>query len=109
MHGNLGSGCTALLVSMPSVSATVNAACFYAHTILQQRNIGRSDNYLPLLLQVFLPNKTTEPHAVLRVLLPPNYPSAAGPVMELEAPGAADQQLAAAVRHMEEMYTPGKR
>ena len=90
------------------VSFTVNAACFNAHKILQQHNIGKPDSYLPLVLQVFLPSKATEPHAVLRVLLPPNYPSAVGPVMELEAPDVAEQQLAAAVRHMEEMYTPGK-
>lgn len=59
-------------------------------------------------MQVYLPSKAAEPHAVLRVLLPPNYPSGAGPVMELESQGVPEQQLAAAVKHMEEMYTPGE-
>lgn len=83
-----------------------------------------------LRLQVYLPSRADEHHTVtLRVLLPPNYPSAAGPVMELEAqhnnssnsdsnygshhsvsapPIALEQQLAAAVRHMEDMYSPGR-
>lgn len=45
---------------------------------------------------------------MLRVLLPPNYPSGAGPVMELELQGMPEQQLAGAVKHMEDMFTPGE-
>jgi len=63
-----------------------------------------ADAWLPL--QVYLPSKL-EQAAVLRVLCPPNYPSAAGPVMELEAAAIPAQQLAAAVKHMEDMYCPG--
>lgn len=62
---------------------------------------------MTLLLQVYLPSRSCEHAAVLRVLLPPRYPSAAGPVMELEAEGIAEQQLAAAVQHMENMFCPG--
>lgn len=58
---------------------------------------------------MYLPSKAIEPHAVLRVLLPANYPSGSGPVMELEAAEVPEQQLAAAVKHMEDMYTPGER
>lgn len=61
--------------------------------------------------QVYLPSKSEGAGSLLlRVLLPPNYPSSAGPLMELDAPGgiADEQQLAAAVRHMEDMFTPGE-
>lgn len=59
-------------------------------------------------MQAYLPSKAVEPHAVLRVLLPTNYPSASGPVMELQAAHVQEQQLAGAVKHMEDMYTPGE-
>jgi hypothetical protein len=57
---------------------------------------------------MYFPSKASEQHAVLRVLLPPNYPSAAGPVMELEAVPTPQQHIADAVKHMEAMFSPGK-
>jgi hypothetical protein len=63
----------------------------------------------PHTQQVYVPSREADDAAVLRVLLPASYPSVAGPVVELEAPQqlAGQQQLAAAVRHMESMFCPG--
>lgn len=72
-------------------------------THMQQQVTGRSP-----WMQVYLPSKSCELHVVLRVLLPPTYPSSAGPVMELEAAHVPEQRLAAAVKHMEDMFTPGE-
>jgi hypothetical protein len=83
---------------LPSAYTAVKPAFadMYSHTV----------GVLPL--QMYFPSKASEQHAVLRVLLPPNYPSAAGPVMELEAGPTPQQNIADAVKHMEAMYCPGK-
>ena len=81
--------------------------------LLQLQGLWRRQSQVTIvcrrcLMQVYLPNRCAETRAVLRVLLPDTYPSAVGPVMELEAPGISEQQLAAAVKHMEEMFCPGE-
>jgi hypothetical protein len=63
---------------------------------------------LLLLLQVYLPSRGACPVAVLRALLPGSYPSAVGPVLELDAPHLQQQQLEAAVRECEDMFCPGE-
>ncbi|WIA39666.1 hypothetical protein OEZ86_005732 [Tetradesmus obliquus] len=57
--------------------------------------------------KVYLPSKNASPLAVLRALLPAAYPSAVGPVLELDAPHLPQQQLVAAVAEMEAMFCPG--
>uniref|UniRef100_A0A383W0K8 RWD domain-containing protein n=1 Tax=Tetradesmus obliquus TaxID=3088 RepID=A0A383W0K8_TETOB len=57
--------------------------------------------------KVYLPSKNATPLAVLRALLPAAYPSAVGPVLELDAPHLPQQQLVAAVAEMEAMFCPG--
>jgi hypothetical protein len=63
---------------------------------------------LLLPLQVYLPSRGACAVAVLRALLPSAYPSAVGPVLELDAPHVQQQQLEAAVRQMEDMFCPGR-
>jgi hypothetical protein len=57
---------------------------------------------------VYLPSKGAQPVAVLRALLPAAYPSAVGPVLELDAAHLPQQQLEAAVQEMEAMFCPGE-
>eukprot|EP00879_Flechtneria_rotunda_P025762 GHRR01027407.1.p1 GENE.GHRR01027407.1~~GHRR01027407.1.p1 ORF type:complete len:239 (+),score=83.36 GHRR01027407.1:278-994(+) len=58
--------------------------------------------------RVYLPSKAKGPVTVLQTFLPVSYPSAAGPVFEIEAPHVASHLLAAAVSEMEGMFSPGE-
>lgn len=57
--------------------------------------------------QVYLPSKGSDTVAVLHALLPCDYPSTAGPVLQLDAPHAQQKQLHEVVKEMEAMFCPG--
>eukprot|EP00878_Enallax_costatus_P008527 GHUV01008915.1.p1 GENE.GHUV01008915.1~~GHUV01008915.1.p1 ORF type:complete len:325 (+),score=92.08 GHUV01008915.1:304-1278(+) len=69
---------------------------------------GTDCEYEQNTCRVYLPSKDSSAVTVLRALLPAKYPSAAGPVLEVEAPHVPAKQLEAVVLEMEAMFVPGE-